>query len=145
MVYITPVFTFVQNNILAVVIAIAATIFLGFLWHGPIFGKQWIALNKITPPKPEEVKFSMMAPGLIISIILSFLQAAVIGRLLEVLAPASIVDALVIVAGLWLPFTGLVIAGIYTWASRPTKLTFLDSFHNLASMWVITTVLFYMM
>lgn len=36
-------------NWLAVITATLAGFFVGGLWYGPLFGKEWMALNKLTP------------------------------------------------------------------------------------------------
>lgn len=47
-------------NILAILVAAAAMFVVGFMWHGPLFGKTWMRLAKVTPTGNE--KFSDMIP-----------------------------------------------------------------------------------
>ena len=42
-------------NYLAVLGAAAASIVLGFLWYGPLFGNQWAALMKFDKKKMSEM------------------------------------------------------------------------------------------
>ena len=132
---------YVQGHLLGIVISIAASIGAGFLWHGPLFGKQWMAYNKMTPPKREEFKFTMMLPGLVMSIIMVFVQASVLGIFLEGLA-ATVWQALIIAVIIWLPFMALTMANIYTWSGKPKGMTFLDAGYSLVSMLLTAAILY---
>lgn len=50
-------------NILAIVVAAAAMFVIGFLWHGPLFGKTWMRLAGIVPTGNE--KLSDMVPQMV--------------------------------------------------------------------------------
>ena len=43
-------------NYLAVAVSALASLGLGFLWYGPLFGKQWMALQGLTPERIEQTK-----------------------------------------------------------------------------------------
>src|SRR5688500_7797859 len=62
-------------NIVAILVAVVANFFLGFLWYTPSFGRAWAKemrfdLN-VKPPS------SVMAKGMIIMVIVNFFQAYV--------------------------------------------------------------------
>ena len=46
----------VPINYLAVLVAAVSNMIIGFLWYGPVFGKQWIALMGMPPEKVAEAK-----------------------------------------------------------------------------------------
>jgi hypothetical protein len=48
----------------SILMALVASYFIGFMWHGPLFGKMWMDCNNMPMPKKEDMKFSMMLPGL---------------------------------------------------------------------------------
>ncbi len=133
---------YVQGHVIGILLAIVASIALGFVWHGPLFGKQWMALSGITPPKPEDVKFSMMLPGLAMSVVMLFVQASVLGRAFQLVALADVGQAMLIAVIIWLPFTALTIANIYTWAGRPKTLIVLDAGYSLVSMLATAAILY---
>ena len=143
MTHLTAVLNFASTHVLGIVLSLVATYVIGFIWHGPLFGKQWIALNKLTPPKKDEMKFSMMLPGLTANLVLVVVQASVLGRAFELVSMTSVLDALIIATIIWLPFTALVIININTWCGKPAKLTVLDCGHALASIWAIAAVMYY--
>jgi len=133
---------YLQTHILGVVLAVVLSFLIGFLWHGPLFGKQWMKFNNIPEPKKEDIKFSMMLPGIGASLLMAFVQATVIGRTFELVALTGMADALIIATVLWLPFTALVLLNEYTWAGKSFAHSCFDAAYNLASMWAIAIVLY---
>lgn len=140
--HILAIAGYVQTHLLSIFLAILVSYAVGFLWHGPLLGKQWMAANGITPPKPEEMKFSMMLPGLTANFVLVFVQSAVLGRAFQILDLAHIGHALLIATVLWLPFTALVIVNIYAWVGRSWKAMALDCAHALLALWAVAAVLY---
>ena len=142
MIHLIAIGQYLQGHVLGVLAAIVAYIVLGFLWHGPIFGMQWIKLNKMPMPKKEDMKFSMMIPGLCSSIATAFVQSAVMGRTFQILVMPNIFFAFLIATILWLPFTGMVMLTNYTWSQKPAKLFLLDGAFSLISLWLIAAILY---
>ncbi|MDO8648865.1 MAG: DUF1761 domain-containing protein [Candidatus Peregrinibacteria bacterium] len=142
MVHLIAIGTYVQAHIVGILLAIVASYVVGFLWHGPLFGKQWLALNNIKAPAKEEMKFSMMLPGLSANFVMIFVQSAVLGRAFQLVSLANIGEALIIATIIWLPFSALLLVNIYAWGGKPVKLMVLDSGHALVSMWTIAAVLY---
>ncbi len=134
---------YVQGHIAGILLCIVASIALGFMWHGPMFGKQWMKYNKMAPPKKSEMKFSMMVPGLVTSAITIFIQATVLGWATQEVPDIWL--ALWLAAVIWLPFSALTIANIYVWSAKPKGLIFLDAGFSLLSMLITTAILFAMM
>lgn len=144
MLHLIAVGTYIQTHLFAIILAIAATYVIGFIWHGPLFGKQWMAYNKMTPPKKEDMKFSMMLPGLSANFVMVFVQAAILGRALELVALGGIGDALIIATILSVPFTGLAIVNSYAWEGKKPGHMLLDASFYLVSLWAVAAVLYVM-
>ncbi len=142
MVHLFSVGTYVQTHVVGMVFAVLASFVVGFLWHGPLFGKQWMKYNHMKQPKKEDMKFSMMIPGIIASLVMAFVQAAVMGRTFQILALNGIGDALLVATIFWLPFTALAIINEYTWAGKSWGHICYDCAYNLASMWAIAACLY---
>lgn len=142
MIHLIAVAGYVHTHILGIALAIVTNYAIGFLWYGPLFGKPWMKLNGITPPKPEEMKFSMMLPGLTASLFASFAQAAVLGRTFEIVALANMSQAVLIAVIIWLPFTALSTVNSYAWGGKPVRLMFIDTFYTLASMCAMAAILY---
>lgn len=134
---------YMMTHVLSIVLAIVVSYIIGFLWHGPIFGKLWMNLNGIKPPKKEDMKFSMMLPGLTANLILVVAISAVLGRAFQIVSMGHISDALIIATIIWFPFNALFLANQYAWMGKPFKLTVVDSAHAWIQMLAIASVLFY--
>lgn len=143
MIHLIALWDYVATHVFGIVMAIVATYAIGFMWHGPLFGKAWMKANGIKPPKPEDVKFSMMAPGLGANLALAFCQAAVLGRAFQLVRLDNVGQALIIATIMWLPFTALVLGNIYAWVGRSPKAWALDAAHSLVALWAIAAILYY--
>ena len=142
MIHLVAISGYVQTHILGILLAIVASFVVGFTWHGPLFGKQWMAYNKMTPPKKEDMKFSMMLPGICANVVMVFVQSAVLGRTFQLVSLTHIGDALMIATIFWLPFTGLAIANSYAWEGKRFGHIILDASFYLVSLWVVAAVLY---
>ncbi len=69
-------------NVPAILACGVASLVLGFLWYGPLFGKAWAAYTGWTEEKVKSVPASRMAR----TYVLTFLAALVTAFLLDVLA-----------------------------------------------------------
>jgi len=68
----------IEINYLAVIIAVVATFFLGFIWYGKLFGKPWaLEMGYDINEKPAA---GAMAKGMILNIIGSFFIAYVLAH-----------------------------------------------------------------
>lgn len=66
----------VPINLVAVLLAAVAQFIIGFLWHGPLFGKQWMAVTGITPTEEERKNMlKPMALGFLGSLVIAFILA----------------------------------------------------------------------
>lgn len=142
MIHLIAVGLYVQTHVLGILLAILATYVIGFLWHGPIFGKQWMAYNKLTPPKKGEMKFSMMLPGLGANFLMVFVQSAVLGRAFQLVSLANVGQAMIIAVLLWLPFTALAFANSYAWEGKKFGHFCLDAGYYLLSILTVAAILY---
>lgn len=142
MIHLIAVGSYVSSHLLGILLAIVASFVVGFLWHGPVFGKQWMAYNNMTPPKKEDIKFSMMLPGIFANIVMVFTQSAVLGRTFQIVSLANIGQALIIAILLWLPFTALAIVNSYAWEGKKIGHMCLDACYYLVSTCVVASVLY---
>lgn len=144
MIHLIALGVFLKTHALGVALAVIASFLVGFLWHGPLFGKQWMKLNNIKPPKKKDMQFSMMLPGIGASLLMAFVQATVLGRAFELVLLQNVGQALIIGVILWLPFTALTIVNEYTWAGKSFAHMCYDAAYNLVSLWAIAAVLYVM-
>src|SRR5258708_12494050 len=76
----------IHLNYWAILAAVAASIALGFLWYGPIFGKAWI--REMGMPADQKPDPKVMRRGLILMVVGSFLTAFVLAHTGEVWRPS---------------------------------------------------------
>src|SRR5258706_8491767 len=76
----------IHLNYWAILVAVAATMALGFLWYGPIFGKAW--MKEMGIPAGSKPDPKVMRRGLILMLIGSFLTAFVLAHSGEVWRPS---------------------------------------------------------
>src|SRR2546428_13702448 len=68
----------IHLNYWAILVAVAATMVLGFLWYGPIFGKAW--MKEMGIPAGGKPDPKVMRRGLILMLIGSLLTAIVLAH-----------------------------------------------------------------
>ena len=66
-------------NWLAVVVAVVAAQVLGFLWYGPLFGKQWMAAVGRTE---EEVRAEGPGAAIVVAVVASLFHAVALALIL---------------------------------------------------------------
>lgn len=76
-------------NIIAIVLAALATFIIGFLFHGPLFGKLWMRLANVHPTGNE--KMSGMIPQMIWNFIVNLVTAGVMALLFLAIFTSSLI------------------------------------------------------
>jgi hypothetical protein len=135
----------VPINNAAVVVAALSGIVLGSLWYGPLLGKQWIALMKITPQQVEEAKKKGMGKSYALAFLGSLLMSYVLAHAL-VFASAYMKSS-GFSAGLmtafwnWLGFIVPVTLGSVLWEGRSWKLWTINTAYYLVELGVMGVIL----
>lgn len=118
----------VQINYLAVLACGVATIVIGFIWYGPLFGKLWMRLTGIDKATPEEMEkgkktMPMMAA---IQFVVALVMACVLQYVITYAGAYKGMSGLSL--GLqtgfwmWLGFVAPVTIGMVLWEGKPWKL-----------------------
>lgn len=131
----------VPINYLAVLAAAVASIILGSLWYGPVFGKQWITLSGMSPEAVAAGKAKGMK-GMWKSYLLAFVGSLIMAYVLAhaLVFASAYLQASGASAGLmagawnWLGFIVPVMLGKVLWEGKPWKLFVLDSAYYLVSL-----------
>ena len=132
-------------NYFAVLGATITSMILGFLWYGPLFGKEWIKLSGFTPEQMAAAKakgmgksYALMALG---SLVMSYTLAHAI------VFASSYLMVYGASAGLtggfwnWLGFIAPVTLGAVLWEGKPWKLWCITSGYYLVSLLVAGVIL----
>jgi len=144
----------VPINYIAVVVAAVVNMVLGFVWFGPLFGKQWMTLMGMTPEKMNEMKTSsefknkmMMSYG--IAFVMALIMAYVLVH--SLIFAQSYLQISGVSAGLmagfwsWLGFVAPVTTGMVLWEGKSWKLWILTSGYYLVALLVMGLLLSYWM
>lgn len=127
-------------NVLAVLAAAVATMFLGAIWYGPLFGKLWIKAHGYSEQDLEEMKKGMgKAYGI------SFLCYLVMGVVMSLLIAATGWRGVAggIHTGLlcWLGFAATIGLTAHLFSDRKPAAYLLDAGYQLAYMVVMGIIL----
>ncbi|MBI4592372.1 DUF1761 domain-containing protein [Candidatus Uhrbacteria bacterium] len=129
----------IEENYLAVLVAAIASMVLGSLWYGPLFGKQWMALSGVTKEKIEQDKPNM-GKLYAIQAVASLIMAYV---LFHFIYPAtSLSEALEWTGWIWLGFIATVTLGNVLWHGRPKALWVFENAYYLLNLLIMTTILY---
>ncbi|MBI2655317.1 DUF1761 domain-containing protein [Candidatus Woesearchaeota archaeon] len=129
-------------NYLAVLAAAVASIVLGFLWYGPLFGKTWAQLMGFDKKKMAEAKKKGMPPQTwVVMVIGTLITSYVLAHFVDYLDAATVAGALQAGFWLWLGFIVPVQLGMVLWEGKPWKLYFINVAYYLVNLSVMATIL----
>ena len=134
--------------VLAIVIAAIAAYVLGFLWYGPLFGKQWMAMMKLNPKDKDKGKQKGMWKTYLMSFVASLVTAGVlsffVGFLVDVTGATPVLwNALfgaLVGTLLWLGFVATKSLGSVFWEGRSWKLYLFNTVYDLVSLVVMGAI-----
>ncbi len=114
-----------EVNFLAVLASAVATMVLGALWYGPLFGKLWMKAHGHTPEKLEEMKKGMgKAYG--VSFVCYLVMAAVLAILIGWLGAVNVWAGICIALYCWLGFAATIGLTSHLFSDRKLAAYFLD-------------------
>lgn len=135
----------VPINYLAVLACAIASMAIGFVWYGPLFGKQWIKLSGMSTEKMQGAKASGMGKSYAPMFVGSLVMAYVLAHAL--IFAATYLKASGVSAGLtagfwnWLGFIAPVTLGTVLWDGKPWKLWLLNNGYQLLNLLVMGVIL----
>jgi len=131
-------------NYLEIVVAAVAAFVIGFLWHGPLFGKVWMNLSGITQAQMEEAKakgMGAMAPQMACAFIQQLVVAAVLAHLITALGIADPVAAATLAFLLWLGFIATTLLNQVLWENKSLNLYLFGIVYHLVSLIVMAVII----
>jgi len=131
-------------NFIAVLVAAFAAFAIGFLWHGPLFGKTWMKLMEITPEQMEEGRKKMekkMPLYMLAALVQQLVVATVMAMLLAALSISDIGEAVVLALWLWVGFIAALLLNGVLWEERKLNLYFFNIVYHLVSLVVVAIIL----
>jgi hypothetical protein len=139
----------IHINMGAVLIAVVANFFLGFIWYTPLFGKAWAKEMKFdTTVKPPA---SALAKGMIFMVIGNFFLAYVFAHNIAAWSfvpgmdqMSTFVKVLNATVFTWLGFYFPIDLSTVAWENKSWKLFFINTSYHFMMLLVAATILTYM-
>lgn len=135
----------VDLNYLAVIVAAVASMIIGSLWYGPLFGKQWIKLSGISTEKIDASKKSGMGKLYTLAFIGSLVMAYVLSHSLvfasDYLGVSGVSAGLMAGFWNWLGFVAPVTMGAVLWEGKSWKLWCLHNSYQLLTLLIMGVIL----
>lgn len=128
---------------LAILAAAVAAFIIGFLWHGPLFGKQWIALMEIPQSKVDEMQkqgMGPMVPRMIASLVQQIVVATVMSYLASALSVNGAVPAILFAAIAWCGFIATTLLNGVLWEERKMSLYLFNIVYQLVTLTAISLI-----
>ncbi|GIK84004.1 MAG: hypothetical protein BroJett025_06260 [Patescibacteria group bacterium] len=127
----------IQVNFLVVVLAAVASMVVGFLWYGPIFGKQWMKLMGYTQKSLEKAKQEMSktyAISFVGSLVMAYVLTHVTKMSVEVFSYPMLIAGLLSALWMWLGFVAPVQMTEVLFGGKKWSLYFINTGYQLAAM-----------
>ena len=134
----------VSVNYWTVLAAAVASIILGFLWYGPLFGKQWLKLMGFSEKQIKQMKENSqkgMTKTYTVMVVSTLVTAYVLAHFVGYLQALSVGDGIVLGFLLWIGFLATSQIGSVLWEQKPVKLYMINTLYNLVNLCVMAVIL----
>lgn len=134
-------------NYWAILACGAVSMLIGFVWYGPMFGKQWMALTGMTQADIEAAQKdpSKMYRSYAVTFIGALVMAFVLSRGIAFgnayLGSSSVSTALISAFWFWVGFIAPVLMGPVLWEKKPWVFWTISAGYYLVLMLVMATIL----
>jgi hypothetical protein len=141
----------VPVNYWAILVCGVASMVLGSIWYGPLFGKVWASLSGFA--NIDEAKKQEMMKGMTRSYALTFIAALITAYILShvMIFASSYMNVSASSAGvtsaiwMWLGFIAPVTLGSVLWEGKPWTFWVINNGHSLAQLLLFGIIIGYMM
>ena len=133
----------VNVNFVAVLAAAIASMVLGFLWYGPLFGKKlaalmgWGKMNKAAMAKMKKAA----GKGYAVTFITSLVMAYVLAHFVVYAGATTAMEGAQTGFWVWLGFVATIALGSVLWEGKPIKLYYLNAAYHLVNLAVMGAIL----
>lgn len=128
-------------NYYAVLACGVASMMLGMMWYGPIFGKVWIKLMGFTEKDMTAAQKKGMGPTYLMAFLSSCVTAFVLSGYLSYNGLASINTAMIGVLFIWVGFYATTALSPVLWEGKSWKLYFIGISHQLVQLAMFAAIL----
>jgi len=128
----------------SIIVAAAVAFFVGFLWHGPLFGRQWMALAKVGKKEIAAAKkkgMGGMGKQMLANFATNLVMAFVLVYVLSLAGAATILDATMVAFWIWLGFIATVQLSSVLWEKMSLGMYTFKAVYNLVSLAIMANVI----
>jgi len=113
---------------------------LGMLWYGPVFGKQWMKLSRITPQRMKSMPLTP-AKAMGIGCIATLVMAFVLGHFVDIMGAKTWGQGAQTGFWVWLGFMAPLTLGVFLWEGKPFRLFVLNAAYYLVQVLIMGAIL----
>ncbi len=130
----------VSVNYLAVIVAAVASMIVGSIWYGPLFGKTWMKLAGYTKKDLKKMSLSpKQARGF--GFVVALVMAYVLSFFVDYVGATTIAAGAQLAFWIWLGFIATIQIGAVIWEGKSLKLFLLHTVSSLISLIVMAAIL----
>lgn len=133
----------IMINITAILLASFAAFMIGFLWHGPVFGKQWLKMMGISEAEMKAAQakgMGPMMPQMIAAFVQQIVVATVMSHLANALSVTGWAEAILFAVLVWFGFIVTSQLNTVLWEKRKMNLYLFTVSYHLVSMIAISLI-----
>ncbi len=127
-------------NYFAVIVAAIVNFVIGALWHGPLFGKQWMALSSFTPESMRSMKMKPKT-AMILGFLSLLVTAYVLAHFVAIVNAQGLMGALQLAFWIWLGFIAMIILGSVLWEGKSVNLYLFNIVYQFVGLFAMALVL----
>ncbi len=120
-------------SLISVLGATIASIAVGFVWYGPLFGKQWGELMGQSKEALPVQRQKSMGKSYILMAIGSLIMSFILANFVQVAGALSLIDGMSVAFWAWLGFAVPLLLNEVLWQSKPMKLYLINIGYQLVS------------
>lgn len=132
----------IEFNYLAVILSAIVGFLIGWLWHGPIFGKKW---KEYMGFKKEDHKENAKKKGMPLILFAHFaallIMAGVLASIMESVGIPILLDGVTVSFFVWLGFVATIMIERVLWDRKPLGLFWINSLHWLVVLLIMGLIL----
>ncbi len=130
-------------SLVSIVVAALAAFAIGFLWHGPLFGKVWISLMELTPAdiaKGQKEMGKKMPLMMLIAFLQQLVMAFVVANFAAAWGVSDAYSAFQLTFWLWLGFIATVLLNGVLWENKKVNLYLFGVIYHFVALYAITLI-----
>ena len=120
-------------SLISVLGATVASIAVGFVWYGPLFGKQWSELMGQPQEALPAQRQKSMGKSYVLMAIGSLIMSFILANFVQVTGALSLIDGMSVAFWAWLGFAVPLLLNEVLWQSKPMKLYLINIGYQLVS------------